>query len=206
MSFIPRDLEDCNKKILKFLENDIYLTLKNAARYMNMQTYLSQRWFGDNSPFWIHKLRIKHDRLANLIKKQTIFIDRLTEEQGYYNTNAIAYKPPDGWQDYTSDEHYDAIMANPRYFVIRLGCRWFDSPMHSDLDHGLSKFQNLVHELSHLFMDTHDHSYGYSMCAIDAVYNSPITKTNAANWAFFASAYRMQKNPLANEFDESTHF
>jgi hypothetical protein len=201
MTLIPNNLNFWETDIIKTLDNEIPRSLRSTALHLLDNTSISKKWFGDQSATWITELRIKLERLATLIARHNIYIFSIISVNDYLENYAIAYKPENGWKDFTSNEHYDAIMAQTKPVNIRIGIgyQWFHMPIYDSPCFYESKFQTLVHELSHLLMATKDHRLKFDRCKSFARTNSTDAKRNADNWGYFASECRLQHHTIIDD-------
>jgi len=194
------------------LSHNINPNIYHAANHYN------KVWFGDNDPEWITLLKFKLNRMAAILEHHPIYVHRVplqARPPGY----AIAISPTHGWQDYTADNNGLDFIARSRNqnFEILLGELWPAAPMYRLCDrHSVplqiepqmpndqlrssyhncthnhdSKFQILVHELSHLMHDTEDNEYGYDKTMNLAESDSNSAKVNADNWGYFLEEFRV---------------
>ncbi len=205
MTLIPNNLNFWETDIIKTLDNEIPRSLRSTALHLLDNTSISKKWFGDQSATWITELRIKLERLATLIARHNIYIFSIISVNDYLENYAIAYKPENGWKDFTSNEHYDAIMAqpNPTNFYIGLGHQWFIMPTYANHCLDNSQFKIMVHELSHIFVETKDHKSSFNICEAFARSNSTYAKKNADNWGYFASESRMDYYSQPEQYQKS---
>ena len=56
-----------------------------------------------------------------------------------------------------------------------------------------SKFQTMVHEITHLLLATYDHESGYLACLNLALDSTELAWENADNWAYFLGEFRLHK-------------
>jgi len=179
--------------------------------------HYSEVWFGDNDPEWIALLKFKLNRMAAILEHHPIYVHRVPLSNPASAAYATATPPTDGWQDYTADNNGLDFIARShnQNFKILLGKRWPDAPMYRLCDqHSIpiemgppmpsyqvkrlyynctqnhnSKFQILVHELSHLMQGTLDNAYGYHKTMTLAESDSNSAKVNADNWAYFLEEF-----------------
>ena len=104
-------------------------------------------------------------------------------------TFAAATKPAGlgGWQAFHS-----VAEARNRSFRLWLDIRWNSAPIHRSDAEKDSRFQTLVHEFTHMVLNTDDipGSYGYDEALDLAVQDSDSAKKNADNWGYFVEEIR----------------
>jgi hypothetical protein len=91
---------------------------------------------------------------------------------GRPDTWAAAQQPRDGWGNYTT-----IARARGQRMNVRLSIKWNRSPLYRTPANRDSKFQVLVHEISHLLLNTDDGQSG-----------NP--KREADNWGYFVEEFR----------------
>jgi hypothetical protein len=104
-------------------------------------------------------------------------------------TDTAAALPPGGvWQDYT-----DLTEARRVSFEMYLNSAWENKPKWSTaplVTAGAGgQFKTLVHELSHLGLNTDDHIYRAANCVNLATTNAATAFDNADNWGFFIEEF-----------------
>jgi hypothetical protein len=181
--------------ILRELEKEIIQVLRKASELVKAgeckQTSLT--WFGDKSDDWMKTLGTKLNKLASIINTKEILVTQPKLSERDLSENAAAYTPKDGWKPYTQ-----MTEAQGQEFKIHLNSAWNQMPKFSERNkHVQSKFETLVHELTHLILNTEDIEppYGDINC-INKAKNSPRdAQNNAENWGFFVESMRF---PLLN--------
>lgn len=145
----------------------------------------SDKWFGDSQTGWMQRLALNMNKMASVVNTQTIDISfrKLNHRKGAF---AAASAPSSGWGTYTS-----VADAQGQKFVIQLDTAWNTSPLVSPAKTpGDSMFQTLVHEITHLLIDTNDHAYGVPAAMALAKSSSYKAKDNADNWGYFVEEFR----------------
>lgn len=176
--------------ILRELEKEIIQVLRKASELVKAgecrQTSLT--WFGDKSDEWMKTLGTKLNKLASIINTKEILVTQPKLSERDMNENAAAYTPKDGWKPYTQ-----MTEAQGQEFKIHLNSAWNQMPKYSErTQHIQSKFETIVHELTHLILNTEDIDppYGEINC-INKAKNSPRdAQNNAENWGFFVESMR----------------
>jgi hypothetical protein len=145
----------------------------------------SDKWFGDSAGPWMQRLGQSLNKMATVVNTKDINISfrALDHRKGSF---AAASKPAAGWGTYTS-----VADAEGQKFVIQLDTAWNKAPLFSPPKMpGNSMFQTLVHEITHLLLDTNDHAYGVPS-ALNLAKSSPNkAKDNADNWGYFVEEFR----------------
>jgi len=142
------------------------------------------RWFGTTPPATIQekvrKLRSFYN-LNNITLRFATMQDRGTD-------NAAALAPGNGWDDYTN-----LTKAHGVSFEMYLNsgweqkAKWSTKPLATAGSGG--QFKTLVHELSHLGLNTNDHKYQAASCIALALADATKALDNADNWGFFVEEF-----------------
>lgn len=162
---------------------------RDLVRGDSLNTVL-MRWFGDTSAAWKSELSGKLNKLRNTLNTETITIGFEDLRSRNAGTNASAYTA--------------GIASVPLYArAIDLNLAFKGLPDYLPLNGGgtirndgwiQSKFETLVHELSHLVLDTDDEmwngheAYGTKRASRLAANNPRVAKNNAENWGIFVEA------------------
>lgn len=193
MGLIAVGLGPQDQMILRTLEPEVLAVLRKAASLT--KTFKcrpqSRMWFGDNTDVWMMSLGTSLDRLASILNTKPIQVMGTNWQDRDTGTSAAARAPRGGWNTYT-----DMTGAQDRNFRIRVDIAWNTKPtFRPGNTPGLSKFHTIVHELTHLVLNTDDVSpaYGETNCKNKADNNPAAAKKNADNWAFFVDDMR---NPV----------
>lgn len=182
---------------IQMLESELIKTLQKSMESITEGDYYSRLWFGDCSKLWITQLKRKLGRMISILNSQLIEI--LYSLKNDPNLYAESITPWNGWQDYTEIPFSSDFVINVQAqdFRIDLASRWSDAPLFSNgtgIDYPDSKFEVLVHEVSHLLVGTDDIHFGKKDCHILAILDHLNAKENADNWAYFLEEYRPSKN------------
>jgi Lysine-specific metallo-endopeptidase len=189
MGFIIDELGPHDQIILTRLEPEVIAVLRKASTLTQSGQCKKQSklWFGDNSDTWMKSLGQSLYQLASMLNTKPIKIVGTHYKKRKTTTSAAAQPPAQGWQPYTK-------MTGPdQGFTIRLDIAWNEKPLFRPGDTpALSKFHTIVHEMTHLILNTDDVSpaYGESNCKDKAATNPTKAKKNADNWAFFVDDMR----------------
>ena len=191
MGFTSSGLGPADQTLIQTFGREIITFLRTAARNVTVIDQHSQLWFGDSSALWITQLREKLDRMATVINLQSIDIHGSTlNRRG--NTFAAAQRPNSGWRDNTANPGGGGFITRSQGqgFHIRLDRSWNTAPTYRSANSPDSKFQTLVHELTHLIIDTEDEEYTSIRCRGLAITNSARAKRNADSWGYFVEEFR----------------
>jgi hypothetical protein len=187
-------LGPADRAIVARLQPEIVTVLRNASAAARAgtpdATARSLRWFGDNSPGWMGQLSSKLNRLASIVNNKDIEVSFSGLRHRCGDEYAAANRPTGGWNDF-SEENAPMSAAQGRNFVINLNLSWNGAPTYSPAQQpGDSKFQTLVHECTHLILDTDDDAYGVPMCLATAAATPALAKKTADNWGYFVEEFR----------------
>jgi hypothetical protein len=175
-------LREFEKEIIQVLRKSAELVKKGECR----QTVLT--WFGDKSDPWMKTLGTKLDKMASIVNTKEIVVVQPELKKRDLGENAAAYQPKGGWKTHTG-----MTEAQGQDFKIHLNSAWNEMPKYSErTKHVQSKFETIVHELTHLILNTDDVEppYGETNC-INKAKNSPSNaQNNAENWGFFVETMR----------------
>lgn len=141
-------------------------------------------WFGTTPAATI---KTKVAKLRSFYNLNNIKLRFATMEKRGAN-NAAALRPSGGWGDYT-----DLTKANGTSFEIYLNSGWEQKDMWSAQPLATAgsggQFKTLVHELSHLALNTNDHKYKADKCIALAIADVAKALDNADNWGFFVEEF-----------------
>ncbi len=174
------------------LSPEIITTLRKASTAIAKGggTVESQKWFGDVSRPWMQSLAQQLNRLASLINLQDIEVRFSALGDRDSSEFASASRPKCGWKNLTAGHGFMSKARNQNY-LITLNENWTNSPLYRPLRQPTdSKFQTLVHECTHLFLNTDDDAYGVRECEHTATRNPVIAKKTADNWGYFVEEFR----------------
>jgi len=192
MGLTATGLGPADQAIVRIMAPEIIRALRSASEKIREGDEYSKRWFGDSSALWINCLRIKLNRMASVINLQSIDIHGSPLNERNDDWFASVYRRADRRRDYTENmgQRGFITLSQGQDFNISLELKWNNAPNYrvgSILD---SKFQTLVHELSHLILNTRDEVYGSIRCRGLALTNSRLAKITADNWGYFVEEYR----------------
>jgi hypothetical protein len=186
MSFNMVGLGPVDQAAIRLLSPLIITTLRQAARIIQQGGGLaeSDRWFGDSAAAWMGRLGTTLNRMASVVNVEDIQITfrSVAHRKGSF---AAASAPASGWGTYTS-----VSGARGQNFRIALDTAWNKTPLFRPAGQPAdSMFQTLVHELSHLIIESEDHEYGVDPC-LELARNSPYkAKENADNFGYFVEEF-----------------
>ncbi|MBM7066814.1 M35 family metallo-endopeptidase [Actibacterium sp. 188UL27-1] len=198
MSLILSGLPSTEVTILQTLHQNLIAALRKASNEMKLaangqttqSTGFSQTWFGDVSPNWLRALAKDLSKSASLINVMPIKIHAapLSERVDAYACSLIKRKED---QEYARKNN-PLTIAKGKHFEIELHKKWFKAPVFRTPNNPDSRFQTLMHEISHIFLCTKDQpsSEGVDTCKLLAQFLSPVAKTNADNWGYFVEEFR----------------
>jgi hypothetical protein len=142
------------------------------------------RWFGATPT---NTVKEKVGKLRSFFNCNSITI-RFATLQKRGTNNAAALAPGNGWKDYTN-----LTKANGVSFEMYLNSGWEAKPKRSTLPLATAgsggQFKTLVHELSHLGLNTEDHKYQAASCVALAASDAAKALDNADNWGFFVEEF-----------------
>jgi hypothetical protein len=160
------------------------------------------RWFGDSSPAWKKEIRKKLSSLKSIINLQDVHVEFTSLKDRDAGTNAAAAPGL-----LTSIDPAQAQTFKGRN--VRLDVAFHQLPSRLSLTGGTidasfynqSKFETIIHELSHAVLSTNDEdlangktAYGAKRAAALATQDSALAKTNAENWGIFVEACGVHKS------------
>jgi Lysine-specific metallo-endopeptidase len=194
MGFSFDGLGPADQQVVKDLEKVILTTVRSAAEKIQHKggRTESQKWFGDSSEDWMFELGRKLNTLASMINTKQILVAFSEMNERCSSTFASAPPPKKaGWHDFTAD-NAPMTSGQGQNFRIYLNLMWNGTPLYRPTNGPAdSKFQTLVHECTHLFLNTDDDAYGVPMC-IDTAIKSPNTaKKTADSWGYFVEEFRL---------------
>lgn len=182
--------------VVSKMEEEIRKALAKASTELRAGRGTTEctRWFGGVNPDDRKKLGKALGQfrgIVNLVKikcNYALMADRQRDE------NAAAYAPDGGWAIYT-----DLRTAKDQGFKMRINSNFRNlkkySPDPANED-GQDQFETLVHELSHLIMNTDDVEYngqkvyGGDSARLLATNDPDKAKKNAENMGFFVEEFR----------------
>jgi len=189
MGLVAVGLGPADQGALRRLEPEIIRTLRGASLKIGRGggRTESQRWFGDQSQPWMASLGRDLNKLASILNTKRIEVHGTNWQGRDSRVVAAARRPAQGWDKYTG-----MTKAQGQGFDIRLDVAWNRSPLFRPRGApGGSKFHTVVHELTHLVLNTDDVEppYGVQNCLLKA--GTPMNaKRNADNWAFFIDEFK----------------
>ena len=150
----------------------------------------SKKWFGDESAAWMSDLGAKLSMLASMINVKPIEVRFSKLQKRCTSEFAAAKMPLEGWQDFTEGAA-PMTESEGQNFRIILNQSWNSAPMYRPFKRPAdSKFQTMVHECTHLFINTDDDAYGVPSCEVTAARNPNIAKKTADCWGYFVEEFR----------------
>jgi hypothetical protein len=168
-------------------------TLRAAAKRVKQGGGLaeSQLWFGDQSALWMSELAKSLDSLASFINLNSIQVGFAALEDRDPDEFAAANPPTGcGWKNFTQDRS-SVTSTQGKVFTILLNRNWDGTPEYRPVGTPAdSKFQTLVHECSHLFLNTDDDAYSVGSCQALATANAATAKKTADCWGYFVEEFR----------------
>ena len=197
MGFVNNGLGPADLGLVTSLQPEIIATLRKAATRIRQAAgpndpwgakALSKKWFGDDTDLWLKDLAAKLDRTASFINVKPIRVSFMRISGRCGEDFAEAAPPAAGWKDFTGGTMTQAQGQN---FRITLNLLWNGAPRYRVGGRpGDSKFQTLVHECTHLILDTDDDEYGVASCELLAMRNPAAAKKTADNWGYFVEEFR----------------
>ena len=195
MGLIAVGLGPQDQGILRTLEPEVISVLRKASHLAKTRKCKpqSRMWFGDTTDIWLMSLGTSLDKLASILNTKPIQVMGTNWQERSTGTSAAAKTPQGGWNTYT-----DMTGAQGQNFRMRVDIAWNGKPLYRPGNTpGLSKFHTIVHEMTHLVLNTDDVSpaYGEANCKNKANTNPAAAKKNADNWAFFVDDMRAYVPP-----------
>jgi hypothetical protein len=192
MGFNSAGLGPSDQQIVQNLQPVIIDTLRKAATKIHQGGGRgeSRRWFGDNSDLWMGELGRKLQMLASMINTKPIDVAFSNLNKRCGGEFAAAPMPAGGWRDFVGGQNPMTTGQN-RNFRIWLNLDWNTAPLYRPFKRPAdSKFQTLVHECTHLFLNTDDDAYGVATCEVTAARNPVVAKKTADCWGYFVEEFR----------------
>jgi hypothetical protein len=192
MGLTANGLGPSDQGIVKSMGPEIVSQLRDVSAKIRVGDRHSQIWFGDSTAQWITQLRTKLNRMASVINLKTIEIHGTARNQRDKKNFAAAYEPAAGWRDNTANVGGRGFITRSQGqdFEIELDFKWNSSPKYRVITNYDSKFQILVHELTHLIIHTEDEAYGSIKCRALAITSPQRAKRNADSWSYFLEDFR----------------
>jgi hypothetical protein len=192
MGFIKTALGPADQQLVETLQPVIIATLRKAA--ISVQKgggrAESNQWFGDASAPWMNDLARKLQMLASMINTKPIHVSFSPLSGRCGSEFAAALRPAGGWQDFVGGQNSMTIAQNQN-FTMKLNLKWNTAPLYRSLKQPAdSKFQTLVHECTHLFLNTDDDACGVRSCEATAARNPATAKKTADCWGYFVEEFR----------------
>lgn len=192
MGFLDGGLSPNDLFIVRQLQPEIIKVLRNAAVKIGQGHGIaeSMKWFGDDSLMWRATVKHKLEKLASLINVKDIKVG-FSKLGGRCSDDFASAEPPTGgWEDYTQWSNVMSV-AQGQNFRINLNLSWNSAPLYRPINTPAdSKFQTLVHECTHLFIETDDDAYGVGTCLRTAVQSPDLAKKTADCWGYFVEEFR----------------
>ncbi len=188
MGFMMTGLGVHDRGTISQLQPEIIQTLRKASDRVRRGTADGEclKWFGDDSANWKSALQQDLNRMASIINTTPISISFRKLSQRNSDENATAWPPRGDFHRYASLNE-----AQNRNFSITLNQGWNTLPLYRPFKRPVqSKFQTLVHESSHLLLDTYDFAYQPLAAEMLASSQPDRAKRNAENWGFFVEEFR----------------
>jgi hypothetical protein len=189
MGFTIGALGPADQAAVRMLQHPIVSTLRTAAMDVRKGSAdeRCRLWFGDVSAAWKTELATKLNKFASVINTTPITVNCENWREREKGTVASALRPQGGWNTYTN-----LGVALTQGFTVNLDMGFSRLSTYRRVKDQASdtKFQSLIHELSHLILGTDDHAYGPISCRALALGNSAQAKTNADSWGYFVEDCR----------------
>jgi hypothetical protein len=195
MGLVPNALGPADQAVVRKLEPEIVATLRLASDKVRggRANEALRRWFGDDSQVWRYEVARKLGKMASVVNTTPIEVSFTHKDKRSTGTVAAAKRPKESWGDYTNMTKAQGPDFTGQNFRVRLDIGWNRRPTHTaGVQPGQSKFKTLVHELTHLILNTDDvtPAYGVQNCRNKATHHPADAKRNADNWAFFVQELR----------------
>jgi hypothetical protein len=192
MGISSSGLGPADQQLVSKLGPEIIRTLRKASTELAPGDVRSRAWFGDASNAWIQQVKRNLNRMASVINVQRIDVHGSQWQQRSKGTSAAAYQPASGWRDHTANVGNVGFITRSQNqgFNIELDIAWNKSPTYKTTANLDSKFEILVHELTHLILDTEDEAYGPAKCQALATASPARAKKNADTWGYFIEEFR----------------
>ena len=198
MTLLISGLSHPDTVTLLTLQQAAITPLRKASRQMKLAAKgedddaieCSRTWFGDVSTNWLKAVAKDLNMLASLVNVSPIKVHAMPPSQREHAFACSKIKRSEN-QNYARNSAPLSAAAG-KHFEIELHKRWFQSPVFRTAQNPDSRFQTLIHELSHIFLKTEDMpmSEGYDTCQLTASVFSTSAKKNADNWAYFVLDFR----------------
>lgn len=192
MGFVNAGLGPSDQQIVTTLQPVIIDTLRRAAGRIQQGggKTESKRWFGDQNDAWMKELASNLNMLASMINVKPIGVAFSNLYKRCSGTFAAAPMPSGGWQNFAGGPN-PMTAAQGQGFRIWLNLSWNGAPLYRPgIQPADSKFQTLVHECTHLFLNTDDDAYGVQSCEGTAANTPNIAKKTADCWGYFVEEFR----------------
>lgn len=191
MGFTCEGLGPADQKALSEIWPVMIRTLRIGGGEIQSRPFKtrSRVWFGDISPEWMGELQRKLYQMGTIANTQSFQVTGMEYRRRKPADVAHALQPDSGWGTYTNLRD-----AQRTQFRIKLDIAWNNLPTFRGRgSKSKSKFQTIVHEVSHLVLHTRDLVYGGHSgqpCKSLALNGTAGAKMNADNWAFFVDDVR----------------
>ena len=192
MSFNTSGLGPADIQIVRTLQPVIIDCLRRASASILKGNGKAEarKWFGDDGNPWMGEVARKLQTLASMINVKPIEVGFASLTCRCGDEFASANRPAGGWRDFTRAPS-PMTSGEGQNFRIFLNHRWNASPIYRPLKRPAdSKFQTLVHECTHLFINTDDDAYGVASCEVTAAKQPAIAKKTADCWGYFVEEFR----------------
>jgi Lysine-specific metallo-endopeptidase len=192
MGFNSTGMGPMDLQIVRSLQPEIIAVLRKAATKITQGGGRpeSRKWFGDDSNIWMAEVAQKLNLMASFINTKEIDIGFSDLPSRCSSEFARANMPVGGWDDFANQAN-PMTAAQGRNFRIFLNHSWNAAPLYRPFKRPAdSKFQTLVHECTHLFINTDDDAYGVPTCEITAARNPNTAKKTADCWGYFVEEFR----------------
>lgn len=192
MGFVDGGLGPNDLMIVRSLQPEIISVLRKASTKIGQGggRAESRKWFGDESAPWMNDLRQKLNMMATMLNTKNITVSFSKLKNRCSGEFASAKAPAGGWEDFT--QWSNALTASEgQNFRMYLNLDWNAAPLYRPMKRPAdSKFQTLVHECTHLFINTDDDAYGVPLCEVTAARNPASAKKTADCWGYFVEEFR----------------
>ena len=177
---------------------DVLTALYNCLTRIqkNQATAALQRWFGDATPAW-QKIVVGHlTKMRSIVNLQDVSIGFMDLKERNVRTNAAALPGsltsivPGSTTNYKGRNVLLDVAFKTKPAFLPLAGGLIDASAYNQ-----SKFETLIHELSHAILSTNDEklvsgkeAYGSKRALKLVTENIALAKTNAENWGIFVEA------------------
>lgn len=192
MGFNSVGLGPNDQRIVQQLQPVIIDTLRKASQQIQQRGGRAEsiKWFGDASDVWMTQLARNLQTLASMINVKPIDVAFSKLKKRCSGEFASAPMPVGGWNNFVGGVN-PMTQGQGRNFRIWLNLDWNSTPLYRPFKRPAdSQFQTLVHECTHLFLNTDDDAYGVPLCEVTAAKSPALAKKTADCWGYFVEEFR----------------